>query len=183
MSRHETRYCYNMGSNGQICSKLHKYDKRPGMNTPTWHSRVRVTAPPSGDGKSQRVGSYTVRRGRTFSTSSAGRPLATRWRPRQAPSCVGCEGPFNAACSFNCIWFLDDNQVVGCLKSLYCSPTARIKVNGNLTKTVSLERGCCQGCPLSPTLFALFIQIKSNQIKFYLYSAKSQQGCLKTLYK
>ena len=105
MSHHETRYCYNMGSNGRICSKLHMYDNSPGMNTPTWRSGVRVIAPPSGDGKSQRIGSYTVRRRRTFSASSAGRPLATRWRPRQAPSCVGCEGPLNAACSFNYYYY------------------------------------------------------------------------------
>lgn len=51
-----------------------------------------------------------------------------------------------------------NEQVIGCLKSLYCSPTARIKINGSLSNTVSLKRGCRQGCPLSPTLFALFIE-------------------------
>ena len=46
-----------------------------------------------------------------------------------------------------------DSEVIGSLKSLYCSPTGRIKINGNWSKIVSLERGCRQGCPLSPALF------------------------------
>ena len=56
MSRHETRYCYNMGSNGQICSSLHMCDKSPGLTMLAWYPWVTVTAPPGGDGKSQRVG-------------------------------------------------------------------------------------------------------------------------------
>lgn len=49
-------------------------------------------------------------------------------------------------------------QIIGCLKSLYSCPTAWIKMNGNLSRTITLERGCRQGCPLNPTLFALFIE-------------------------
>lgn len=37
-----------------------------------------------------------------------------------------------------------NDQVVKCLKSLYRSPTARIKINGNLSDTIKLERGCRQ---------------------------------------
>ena len=49
-----------------------------------------------------------------------------------------------------------NDKVVGCLKSIYHLPTARIKINGNLSGVDT--RGCRQGCPLSPTLFSLFME-------------------------
>lgn len=44
------------------------------------------------------------------------------------------------------------------VQMLYSSPTARIKVNGSLSNSITLQRGCRQGCPTNPSFFNLFIE-------------------------
>lgn len=57
------------------------------------------------------------------------------------------------------------------LRALYDSPRARIKINGAVSSPFSLEKGTRQGCPISPLLFAIFIEplsqwiIQDNNIK------------------
>uniref|UniRef100_A0A671WUY0 Reverse transcriptase domain-containing protein n=1 Tax=Sparus aurata TaxID=8175 RepID=A0A671WUY0_SPAAU len=50
------------------------------------------------------------------------------------------------------------HTLIEAFKAVFNNPTARIKINGSLSNSFTLERSCRQGCPCSPLLFALFIE-------------------------
>lgn len=70
--------------------------------------------------------------------------------------------------------------------ALYTKPEARIRINGSLTTSFTIQNGTCQGCPLSPLLNVLVmehlvtairqnssitgIQINQKEIKLALFA-------------
>ena len=57
------------------------------------------------------------------------------------------------------------DDFIGWLRVLYSNASTRIKVNGHFTNLIQLSRGLRQGCPLSPALYVLVIEIFALQLR------------------
>ena len=50
------------------------------------------------------------------------------------------------------------------IKAIYSKPTASIKLNGENIKVIPLKSGTRQGCPLSPYLFSIILNVLTRAI-------------------
>ena len=51
------------------------------------------------------------------------------------------------------------------IKAIYDKPTANILLNGEKLKAFSLKSGTRQGCPLSPLLFSIVLEVWATAIR------------------
>lgn len=49
--------------------------------------------------------------------------------------------------------------------SMYSSPKSAIKVNSELSENFKIEKGTRQGCPISPLLFIMVLEVLLRQVK------------------
>ena len=62
-------------------------------------------------------------------------------------------------------YFEIPKEIIDLIKTLYTKPRACIFTNGIISEEFTLTRGTKQGCPLSPILFALFIEPLAELIR------------------
>ena len=58
-----------------------------------------------------------------------------------------------------------DGTYLKIIKAIYDKPTANIKLNGQKLKAFPLKIGTRQGCPLSPLLFDIVLEVLSRAIR------------------
>ena len=51
------------------------------------------------------------------------------------------------------------------VKAIYSKPVANIKLNGEKLEAIPLKSGTRQGCPLSPCLFNIILEVPARAIK------------------
>lgn len=51
------------------------------------------------------------------------------------------------------------------IRAIYLEQQARLIINDNLTKSFKIEKGTRQGCPLSPLLFIMVLEVIANRIR------------------
>ena len=51
------------------------------------------------------------------------------------------------------------------IKAIYSKPVANIKVNGRKLEAIPLKSGTRQGCPLSPYLFNIVLEVLATAIR------------------
>jgi hypothetical protein len=55
--------------------------------------------------------------------------------------------------------------VLNIIKSMYSKPVTNIKLNGEKLETIQLKSGTRQGCPLSPYLFNIVLDVLDRAIR------------------
>ena len=68
------------------------------------------------------------------------------------------------------------SKFISWIRLLYSAPVASVKTNSEISSPFSLTRGTRQGCPLSPSLFALAIEPLSIALKSSLVFSGIDRG-------
>jgi len=52
---------------------------------------------------------------------------------------------------------------INIIRGIYCKPMVNIKLNGEIFETIPLKSNTRQGCPLSPYLFNIALQVLARK--------------------